>query len=91
MVCLTDQSKTNTTGKLSEHGAFRHRHVELCSVGGIAILFWARFHVLRVDPPDFGVDHSDRSFGEFGRRDWYKLFVFPSTLGSDQEMSYKSE
>lgn len=90
-MCLVDQSKTNTSGRVDEHGAFRHRHVELCAVGALAILYWVHFHVLGKRPPIFAPDYADKNFGEFGRRQWYDIYVFPSSQGDDIQMLYKSE
>jgi hypothetical protein len=89
MICLQDQAKTNTNGRVDEHGAFRHKHVELCSVGAMGFLLWARFQVLDRARPDFAPDYGEGS-GTFGTRVWYDWFVFPSNDGDDIEMSYQS-
>lgn len=90
LVCLVDQAKHNQTGRVDEHGAFRHRDAELCCMGALALLFFTQFHVLGKSPPNFAPDLSDVQFGAYGRRDWYKLHVFPSSRGDDIEMSYDS-
>lgn len=91
LVFLVDEGKTNTTGRLDEHGALRHKEVLLCCQGALARYFWVQFHVMGKPCPDFSPDFSDPNYGEFGRRDWYKFFVFPSSEGDDVEMSYKSK
>jgi hypothetical protein len=42
---MSDEGKTNTNGRIDEHGAFRHRLPELCPVGALAIHLFAYFHV----------------------------------------------
>ena len=73
LVCLANQGKTNSDGRIEEHAAFRHRVPELCSVGAIAFLFFGYFHVLNKPVPPF---HPDFSVGEYGKREWYGFHVF---------------
>ena len=92
MGILVDNAKHNQTGRTDEHGAIRHRSVELCPIGGVAIFLWATFHLRNSPVPNFAPDFSDPTFGEFGRRDWYERRLFFSSTGSPQDlMQYKSE
>lgn len=86
---LADNAKTNKDGRVDEHGALRHRMVDLCPVGAIALHLFVHFHIKSNPPPDFAPDFNDKAFGEFGRRTWYKYHVF---WGKDMEteMSYDS-
>ncbi|KAL6300578.1 hypothetical protein BKA93DRAFT_829023 [Sparassis latifolia] len=43
LAALADNAKHNQQGRLDEHGAIRHREVELCPVGGLALLFFWLF------------------------------------------------
>ena len=89
---LLDNAKHNQTGRTDEHGAIRHRHVELCPINAIAMLLWATFHLRQTPVPNFVPDFSDPKFGEYGRRDWYNHLLFFSSTGSpDVMMKYKSE
>jgi len=77
MVILADQAKTNTTGRVDEHGLFRHRHVELCGYGAVALHLFSHFHIVGQKPPDFTPDFLDPNHTEFGRQDWYRMHLFP--------------
>jgi hypothetical protein len=72
------------------NGAIRHRDVENCPVGSCAKLFFAYFHILGGDVPDFLPDFNTDGYGEYGYREWYDYCVF---WGKDvkQEMSYDSK
>ena len=48
-VVFADNAKHNQTGRTDEFGAFRHHLVELCPIGGMAMLFFAIFHILNMD------------------------------------------
>ncbi|PPR01349.1 hypothetical protein CVT26_015407 [Gymnopilus dilepis] len=76
LVILADQSKTNSTGRIDEHGLFRHRHVELCGFGAIGFHFFSHFHIEKKAPPSFTPDFEDSEFSENGRRDWYGVHLF---------------
>lgn len=89
LAALADNAKHNQTGRTDEHGALRHRQVELCAVGGLAMLFFAYFHILETPVPDFSPDFLDDKFGEWGRREWYQYHVF-STKDLKSEMTYES-
>ena len=79
-------------GCVDEHGAIRHRYVELCPINAIALLLWATFHLKQVPVPNFVPDFSDDKFGEFGRRDWYRQLLFFSSTGSPcEQLKYKSK
>ncbi|KAL1746150.1 hypothetical protein HDZ31DRAFT_62412 [Schizophyllum fasciatum] len=89
LVLLRDQGKHNQDGRLEEHAAFRHRDAQLCSIGAVALYFFALFHVAGREVPDFAPDFSDSNSGDYGRRSWYALHMFPGSEGDDTEMSYK--
>lgn len=92
MAILADNAKHNQTGLTDEHGAIRHREVELCPVGAVAMVLWATYHVRGHPTPDFVPDFADPMFGEFGRRDWYQHRLFFTSTGSPTDlMQYKSE
>ena len=88
---LADNAKHNQTGRVDEHGTMRHRTVELCSVGAIAMLFFGVFHIRKDAVPDFKPDFSHADYGEYGRRAWYDIAVFPSSKSLTTQMSYESE
>lgn len=84
---MADNAKHNRTGRIDEHGVLRHRHVELCGVGTLAMMFFGYFHIAENPAPDFAPDFSDTTCGEYGRRDWYTYHVFSTGIGTT-EMSY---
>ncbi|KAK7024129.1 hypothetical protein R3P38DRAFT_3270510 [Favolaschia claudopus] len=88
LTLIADNSKQNQSGRVDEHGAFRHFLVELCPVGALGLLFFAHFHVNNSPVPNFDVDFSDLKYGDFGKREWYELFTFSSSKDCKQEMSY---
>jgi Centromere DNA-binding protein complex CBF3 subunit, domain 2 len=87
---LADNAKHNQNGRVDENGAIRHRNVEQCPVGGLAMLFYAHFHILHNEALDFSPDFDNTEYGEYGYRRWYDSHVF---YGSDvkKEMSYDSK
>ena len=87
---LADNAKHNQQGRVDEYGAIRHRDVEGCPVGSCAMLFFAYFHILGNDVPNFLPDFNTDGYGEYGYREWYDYCVF---WGKDvkQEMSYDSK
>jgi hypothetical protein len=87
---IADGSKQNQTGRVDEHGAFRHLCVELCPVGAIALFFFAHFHIINAAVPDFSINFSDPGYGEYGKREWYELFTFSSSKDCKKEMQYAS-
>ncbi|KAK6987922.1 hypothetical protein R3P38DRAFT_3227051 [Favolaschia claudopus] len=86
---LADNAKHNQTGRIDEHGVLRHKHVELCGIGAVAMMMFGYFHIMGYAVPDFSPDFSDKSFGEHGRRDWYTYHVFSTGIGRE-EMSYQA-
>ena len=89
---LLDNAKHNQTGRTDEHGAIRHRHPELCPIGGVAMLLWAIFHLRQIPVPNFVPDFSDPRFGEFGCRKWYETKLFFASKASPTDlMQYKSK
>ncbi len=92
---LADQAKTNGTGRVDEHGLFRHRYAELCGIGGLAFCLFSYFHIMGKMPPQFSPDFADCDYGEYGRRDWYRLFIFPGKddvekMSGTTPMTYES-
>jgi Centromere DNA-binding protein complex CBF3 subunit, domain 2 len=90
LAVLSDNAKHNQSGRIDESGAFRHRLVELCPVGALAMLFFGYFHILDVPVPDFRPDFDDAEAGEYGHRDWYGLYLF-SGRAMTTAMSYDSK
>jgi hypothetical protein len=89
---LLDNAKHNQTGCTDEHGAIRHRHPELCPIGGVAMLLWAIFHLRQIPVPSFVPDFSDPGFREFGCRKWYETKLFFASKASPTDlMQYKSK
>lgn len=90
---LCDNAKTNQSGKVEEQGAIRHRLVELCPIGALALHFFVQFHLLKNETYDWTPDFSPASqaagYGPYGRREWHKYKVFP---GDDKTkpMTYQS-
>lgn len=74
---------------MDEHGALRHRNVNLCPVGALAMMFFAYFHVLSLPVPQFEPDFTNTNYGEYGYRLWYEYYVF-SGEKVDKQMSYDS-
>ncbi|PPQ70700.1 hypothetical protein CVT25_010617 [Psilocybe cyanescens] len=79
IIILADQAKTNSVGRIDQHGMFCHRHPELY------------FYILRKAPLNFTPDFSDTEHSEFGRRDWYGVHLFPGkTDGGSTPMTYEN-
>lgn len=94
---MANQSKTNVTGRVDEHGIFRHRIPELCGVSGIGFYLFSYFHILKKPTPVFSPDFDDPDHSEFGRCDWYRLVLFPgkgkpgeNTMEGTSPMAYNS-
>ncbi|CAD6983165.1 unnamed protein product, partial [Tilletia controversa] len=62
------ESKANTGGRKERGIAIRHRNVEVCPIGALAMYLFYRFDVCSEDPPDFTT-----------RRDWYDKFLLVSS------------
>ncbi|KAJ7774075.1 hypothetical protein B0H16DRAFT_1450877 [Mycena metata] len=88
LTLIADGSKVNTTGRVDEHGAFRHLCVELCPIGAIGFLFFTHFHIINSPVPDFSVDFDNADYGEYGRREWYELYAFSTSKDCKREMQY---
>lgn len=52
MGITSKQGKCNKVGRAEYSGAMRHRDVNLCTVGAVAIYLFYRFHVEGETPPD---------------------------------------
>ena len=89
LTVLADNTKHNQHGRVDEHGAIRHRHVELCPVRAIALLFFTHFYILHRPLPDFAPDFMRKDCGEYGYREWYHHFIFYAGTPS-KEMLYDS-
>lgn len=93
MKILCDNGKTNQTGKVEEQGAIRHRLVELCAIGSLALHFFVQFQILDDTSynwlPDFSSNSQEAGYGMYGYREWHQYKVFP---GEDRtkQMTYKS-
>nr|GAT42467.1 predicted protein [Mycena chlorophos] len=88
LALLADQAKHNQTGRVDEHGAIRHRLVELCPINGFAFLFYAYFHIYDAPVPGFIPDFDDARYGDYGHREWYDLYTFSTSKDCKTEMSY---
>jgi hypothetical protein len=89
LAALADNAKHNKDGRVDEHGALRHRNVNLCPVGALAMMFFAYFHVLSRPVPCFEPDFMNPDYGEYGYRLWYEYYVF-SGEKVNKSMSYDS-
>ena len=89
LAALADNAKHNQHGRVDEHGALRHRLVELCPVGAIARMFFALLHIMKQPLPSFVPSCAD-GYGEYGYREWYDYHVFASKEDGRGEMTYDS-
>lgn len=64
LVATITFGKTNQHGKIEYGSSVRHRQVEVCSVGALAINLFSRFHFENEPFPDFT-----------GRSSWYDTYV----------------
>ena len=76
---LADNAKHNQHGRVDEFGCLRHRLVELCPIGALALHFFAHFHILGQPVPDFAPQLGHPDGGEYGLRSWYFYHVFHTT------------
>ena len=58
--------------------------------------FFSMFHIAGKKVPNFAPDFDDPKYTEYGRRDWYKYYIFPGKAKSSEidgttEMSYDSK
>jgi hypothetical protein len=89
LAALADNAKHNKDGRVDEHGALRHRKVELCPVGALGMMFFAYFHILCQPVPCYEPEFANPNYGEYGCRSWYECYVF-SGEKIDKQMSYDS-
>jgi hypothetical protein len=81
----------NVSGRIEENGMIRHRKVELCGVGALGFHLFGHFHLLGKDlPEDLTPDFDDEEYGDWGRRDWQNLYLFPGK-NDNEPMSYESK
>ncbi|KAJ7835604.1 hypothetical protein B0H13DRAFT_2108070 [Mycena leptocephala] len=88
LAIIADNAKHNQQGRTDEHGAFRHRHAELCPVGAIALLLFSYYHVRNCSVPNFAPDFTDSKYRDYGKREWYGIHLFPAGLNHLDEMGY---
>lgn len=79
LVATITFGKTNQHGKIEYGSSVRHKEVELCSIGALALYLFTRFHYENEDFPDFTE-----------RKNWYEIAVFK---GDDPKtpISYKAQ
>ncbi|EIE89012.1 hypothetical protein RO3G_13723 [Rhizopus delemar RA 99-880] len=65
LVATIAHGKTNQHGKIEYGSSLRHRDVEVCSIGALALYLFSRFHFENEEFPDFEK-----------RENWYKAVVF---------------
>lgn len=87
---MSNQGKTNMTGRIDEQAAFRHRITELCPIGSLGFYLFSQYHILRNDVPNFAPAYDDPHGGELGYRAWYQMLLFPGGKNSHTEMTYES-
>jgi len=90
LAVLADNAKYNKDRQVDEHGALRHRNVNLCPVGALAIMFFTYFHIYSCPVPSFEPDFTNLAYGEYGHRSWYENYVF-SGEKVNKPMSYDSK
>jgi len=88
LATLADNAKHNQDGRTDKHATLRHRHVELCPVGGMALLFFSHFHVKQQLVPNFAPDFDVEGYGEYGYCEWYDYYIFPAS-SLKKKMSYE--
>lgn len=64
LVATITFGKTNQHGKIEYGSSVRHRHIEVCPVGTLALNFFSRFHFENEPFPDFS-----------SRSNWYETCV----------------
>ncbi|KAF8078428.1 hypothetical protein FPV67DRAFT_54136 [Lyophyllum atratum] len=89
LVLTSDQGKTNTTGRIEDQAAFRHRLPELCPIGGLGFYLFSKFHVTGEAVPDFAPIFDDPQGGMLGLRSWYQIHLFPGSKDGMTEMTYE--
>ncbi|PPQ75574.1 hypothetical protein CVT24_013262 [Panaeolus cyanescens] len=79
LIVCSNEGKTNTTGRLDQHPAFRHRNPDLCAISALAYYLFARFHLMYPSTPNFTpkfLEDGESRAGPYGFRDWYSLRLF---------------
>jgi len=51
---------------------------------------FGQFHIRNKQVPSFAPDFDDKNHGEFGRRDWWNILVYPGAKSDSERMSYAS-
>ncbi|KAJ8523520.1 hypothetical protein ONZ45_g93 [Pleurotus djamor] len=91
LILLSNQGKSNSSGRLDEQGALRHRNPELCLFGALGFYFFSLFHIQRSSTSESPTDFtSGDSSVDSGRRDWYRIRLFPGAHGNESEMTYEN-
>ncbi|KAG1041419.1 hypothetical protein G6F43_012099 [Rhizopus delemar] len=65
LVATISHGKTNQHGKIEYGSSLRHRDVEVCSIGALALYLFSHFHFENEEFPNFEK-----------RENWYKTVVF---------------
>lgn len=92
---MSNQGKTNTTGRIDRHYALRHRNAHLCPLSALALYFFTLFQVFGRSRPNFEPSYTDkRATGNHGHRAWYHVLLFPplrsKTSDDTVPMAYES-
>ncbi|PPR03148.1 hypothetical protein CVT24_012765 [Panaeolus cyanescens] len=90
LIVCSNEGKTNTTGRLDQHPAFRHRNPDLCAISALAYYLFARFHLMYPSTPNFVPkfkEDGEPKAGPYGFRDWYQLRLFARHDSQYEEMS----
>ncbi|KAE8238895.1 hypothetical protein A4X13_0g8335 [Tilletia indica] len=85
----SDNSKVNAEGRVDEFGMARARDVRRCAVSALAFHSLFVFQLLDKVVPDFAPKFGDDKYGQWGRRDWWGLKMFPAE-GDHEAMSYST-
>lgn len=59
-------------------------------MGAIALLLFSYYHVRNCSVPNFAPDFTDAKYGDYGKREWYGIHLFPAGPNHLDEMGYDS-
>ncbi|PPQ86995.1 hypothetical protein CVT24_002556 [Panaeolus cyanescens] len=74
LIVCANEGKTNTTGRLDQHPAFRHRNPDLCPISAAAFHLFTQFHITYPEIPKFAPKfktEGEERAGPYGYREWY--------------------
>ncbi|KAE8240360.1 hypothetical protein A4X13_0g7841 [Tilletia indica] len=74
------ESKANTGGRKERGVAIRHRNVEVCPIGALALYLFYRFDACAEKPPDFTT-----------RREWYDLPLLVASANPSAGISWDTQ